>query len=130
LVATKKWSRYLFPDGTVDAMVDDSGDPGFQSWKQGLELGMAGASDLMKAEMIKHMNAGTLWLIEDKDGKFQVLGTTDDAIFMKKSWKLGKKGNDKRGWTLKGEVDGLPFGLIHMDPTLVLAATFNADPVL
>lgn len=128
LVATKKWAHYLLPDGTADAGVDDSGDPGYQSWKQTVELALAGASDAVKAEIKKMMNAGCLLLIEDKDGRYQVCGTTDDPIYLKKSWKLGKKGNDKRGWTLKGEVDGLPFGLIHLDATLLVAATFATEP--
>jgi hypothetical protein len=127
LVATKKWSQYLVPDGTLDYKVDDSGDPSFQSYKHMIEFMMAGKSKALRAEMQKYINAGALFLIEDKDGEYILIGSTDDPIFLKKSFALGKKGNDKRGYTLKGEVDGLTFGVVTLQTSLL--ATFSPNLV-
>ncbi|MGL4630294.1 MAG: hypothetical protein ACRCVT_03735 [Leadbetterella sp.] len=127
LVATKKWSQYAFPDGTLDYKVDDGGDPSFQSYKHMIEFMLAGKSKAVRAEMAKYINAGALFLVEDKDGDYILIGSTDDPIFLKKSFALGKKGNDKRGYTLKGEVDGVTFGVVTLASTLL--ATFSPNLV-
>jgi hypothetical protein len=125
LVTGKKWSQYNFPDGTLDYKVDDSGDPGYQSYKHSVEFALAGSSDELHIEMDKFINAGVMFLIEDKNGEFQIAGSTDDPIFLKKSFALGKKGNDKRGYTLKGEVDGLIYGVVRVTKSLMTDLTFN-----
>lgn len=125
LVATKKFSQYLFPDGTLDYGVDDGGDPSFQSYKHTIEFMLAGMSKALRAEMVKFINAGCVFIVENKDGELIFIGSTDDPIFLKRSFKLGKKGNDKRGYTLKGEVDGLTFGVLTLQSTLVSTLTFN-----
>jgi hypothetical protein len=130
LVATKKFSHYSFPDGTLDIGTDDSGDPGYQSNKLSIEFMLAGNSDKLHAEVRKWKNAGLLFLVEDKSGDFILLGTTDDPIFVKSVFKLGKKGNDKRGYTVKGEVDGMNYGILKLAATLIATLTFNPEPVL
>lgn len=129
LVATKKWSQYLFPDGTLDYKVDDGGDPAYQSYKHMIEFMMAGKSKALRAEMKKYINAGCLFLIEDKDGEYILIGSTDDPIFLKKGFALGKKGNDKRGYTLKGEVDGLTFGVVTLQTSLLATLSPNLVPL-
>jgi hypothetical protein len=130
LVATKKFSHYSFPDGTLDTGTDDGGDPGFQSNKQSIEFMLAGSTDAIHGEVRKWKNAGLLFLVEDKSGDFNLLGSTDDPIFVKSVFKLGKKGNDKRGYTVKGEVDGLNYGVLKLQTSLVATLTFNPEPVI
>lgn len=125
LVATKKFSEYAIPDGTLDYKVDDSGEPGYQSFKHSIEFALAGSSDALHGEMAKYTNAGVIFIIQDKSGDYAVCGSTDDPIFLKKTFALGKKGNDKRGYTLKGEVDGLSFGYMRLQTALVATLEIN-----
>lgn len=129
MVATKKFSEYAFPDGTVDYKVDDGGDPSYQSFKHMVEFMMAGKSKALRAEMAKYINAGCIFLVEDKDGDYMLVGTTDDPIYLKKSFALGKKGNDKRGYTLKGEVDGLTHGVLTLQSSLIATLSPNLVPL-
>lgn len=125
-VAGFKWAEYLFTDGTASYDFDSNGDPGHQSYKHLVELAMAGRIAALRTEMAKHLNKGVIIIIEDKAGDFVVLGSTDDAIYLKKTFKGGKKGNDKRGYTLKGDVDGLMWEPPVLQASLV--ATLPIDP--
>jgi hypothetical protein len=80
--------------------------------------------------MVKYINAGVLFLVEDKSGEFNLAGSTDDPIFLKKSFMTGKKGNDKRGYILKGDVDGLTFGVTTLQATLLATLTFNSVTIV
>ena len=128
LAATAKWSQYLFPDGTAEFSFDGGGDPSYQSYKHMIEFALGGSSTAVRKEVRKFLNAGGIFLIEDKSGNFVVLGNTDDPIYLKPSFKSGKKGNDKRGYTLKGEVDGMMWEQIFLTSTLVSTLQFNAIP--
>lgn len=125
LVTGKKWSRYEFPDGTLDYKVDGGGDGGYQSYKHSVEYALAGNSEALHLEMSKYVNAGVMFMIEDKNGEFMMVGSTDDPIFMKPAFALGKKGNDKRGYVAKGEVDGQTYGVALVTKTLLTGLTFN-----
>jgi hypothetical protein len=125
-VAGAGWAEYIFPDGTVSFDSDFNNDPGYQSWKQMMEIALAGHSKQVRGEVAKFLNAGCVWAIEDKDGEFNIIGTTDDAVFVKGGFKGGKKGTDKKGYTLKGEVDGLPFDITPLKQTLVPSLVFLA----
>lgn len=128
LVATTKWSQYLFPDGTAEFSFDGGGDPSYQSYKHMVEFALAGSSDGVRREVKKYLNAGGIFLIEDKSGNFVVLGNSDDPIYLKPSFKSGKKGNDKRGYTLKGEVDGMMWEQVFLTPALISTLEFNSMP--
>lgn len=110
LRAGAKWVEYVVPDGTSELSIDDSNDPGYMSYKHTLDFALAGSSKALHSEMGKFLNAGALYFVEDKDGNYILTGSTDDPHFTKKPFKTGKKGNDKRGYTAKSEVDGLTFG--------------------
>jgi hypothetical protein len=129
LVATKKWSEIACPDGTLDYKVEDSGDPSYQSFKHSIEFMLAGNNKALRAEMAKYINAGCLFIIEDKDGNHILVGSTDDPIFLNKAFGLGKKGNDKRGYTLKGSVDGLRFGVVTLQASLLATLSPNLVPL-
>ncbi|OIN61182.1 hypothetical protein [Arsenicibacter rosenii] len=125
--AQDKWAEYLFPDGTASLDSDGGGDPGYQSFKHVAELALAGLSKDVRAEIKKHKNAGCVIVMEMKDGQFLVAGSSDDPIFLKSSFKGGKKGNDKRGFTLKGDVDGMMWDLAVLPAALV--EDLAIDPV-
>lgn len=108
----------MFPDGTAEITSDGAGDAGYQSYKHSVEFMMAGFSKEVRKEVKKHLNAGSVCIVEMKDGQFAVAGSSDDPIFLKSSFKGGKKGNDKRGFTLKGDTDGMMWDL----PVLTAAA--------
>lgn len=129
LVVGAKWSQYLFPDGTAEFSFDGGGDPAYQSYKHMIEFALAGSSDNVRKEVSKYLNAGGIFLIEDKSGNFVVLGNSDDPIYLKPSFKSGKKGNDKRGYTLKGEVDGMMWEQVFLTPALIATLEFNALPI-
>lgn len=119
LVSGASWAEYKFPDGTASFDSDFTGDAGYESWKHMMEISLAGHSDAVRKEVSKHLNAGSLWIMEDKDGEYNVLGSTDDPIFVKGGFKGGKKGNDKRGYTLKGEVDGMSWDILPITKSLI-----------
>ncbi|GAB3936930.1 hypothetical protein [Larkinella terrae] len=126
MVGTNKFAEYQFPDGTAEVASDSNGDPGFQSHKHTIELMLAGFSKAIQGELKKHLNAGSVWIVEMNDGQFVVVGSSDNPIFLKKSFKGGKKGNDKRGFTLKGDQDGFMWDLLPIQASLV--ATLPIQP--
>lgn len=119
LVATKKWSKFMFPVGTADHKSDSAGDLGYQNYKHSVEFALAGKSGAVRVEMSKFVNAGALFLIEEKDGSYTLRGSTDDPISVQRSYASGKGGNDKKGYTAKGEADGIPFADLQVAATLL-----------
>jgi hypothetical protein len=117
------WAEYKFPDGTASFDSDFGGDSSYESWKQMIEVSLAGHSDTVRQEVAKHLNAGSLWVMEDKDGDYNVIGSSDDPLFLKGGFKGGKKGNDKRGYALKGEVDGMSWDVTPLKSDCVLYLT-------
>ncbi|TAF02278.1 MAG: hypothetical protein EAZ80_01660 [Runella slithyformis] len=127
---TTKWAEYMFPDGTASVASDGGGDPGYESFKHMVEIAMAGFSKEVRKEIRKHLNAGSVWIFELKDGKYVVAGSSDDPIFVKPSFNSGKKGNDKRGYTMKGEVDGITWDLPVLTSALVTGLPIAPLPVV
>lgn len=128
LASGAKWSQYLFPDGTADFNFDGGGDPSYQSYKHMVEFALAGSSNAVRKEVRKFLNAGGVFMFEDKSGNFVILGSSEDPIYLKPGFKSGKKGNDKRGYTLKGEVDGMTWEQVFLTPSLIASLQFNALP--
>ncbi|MGA0558296.1 hypothetical protein ACO2Q8_16675 [Larkinella sp. VNQ87] len=127
MAAGKAFAEYQYPDGTCSLDDDAGGDPGFQSYKHTLEFMMAGFSKELAAEIRKHLNAGCVVIVEQNDGQFVVGGSSDNPIYVKPGFKSGKKGNDKRGYTLKGEQDGFMWGILPLKPTAVAALGLLPD---
>ncbi|TDB66828.1 hypothetical protein [Arundinibacter roseus] len=109
-----KWARYECPDGTIEVSSEKQGDPGFQSYKHAIEFMFSGFSKAIQAELEKYMNAGAVFIVEMNDGTYAVVGSSDNAIFVKQAFKGGKKGNDKRGFTMKGEQDGFVWDILPL----------------
>jgi hypothetical protein len=117
----KKWAEYEFPDGTFNLSDDGSGDPGFQSFKHTVEFMIAGFAKDIQVEIMKHLNAGSVIIGELNDGQYFVAGSSDNPIFIKPSGTSGKKGNDKRGYTMKGEQDGFMWPLTPLSTSVATA---------
>lgn len=109
LAATKTFIEYLVPDGTASADWDQQGDSSFESYQHMVELMLAGFSTGVRTELKKMINSGCVVVVEMKDEQYVVYGSVSDPIRFKASFKSGKKGNEKRGATLKGVVDGMRF---------------------
>lgn len=116
---TTTWAQYWFADGTASYDFEMGNDPSFQSCKHALELVMAGRNAELRAESKKHFNRGSVVIVEDKTGDFVVLGASDEAIYLKAAFKGGKKGNDKRGYTMKGDAEGMMWEPPVLDAALV-----------
>jgi hypothetical protein len=121
------FAEYDFPDGTFSLTDSQDGDPGFQSYKQATSFMLAGFGAKKAAEVKKHLNSGSVVIGEMNDGSFAVAGSSDNAIYHKFSFSSGAKGNDKRGYTGKGEQDGFMWGILPLKPELV--ATLPLLPV-
>lgn len=117
----KKFAVYECPDSTVDIMSQSSGDPGYASYRHAINFSLAGFSKELVAELAKHRNAGSVFVVEQNDGQYSVVASSDNPIFLKSDFKTGKKGADKRGYELKGEQDGFTFDICPLKPTLATA---------
>jgi hypothetical protein len=114
LINTEKFAKYECPDGTIEVSSEKQGDPGFQSYKHAIEFMLAGFSKSIQGELDKYMNAGAIFVVEMNDGTYLVVGSSDNPIFVKQAFKGGKKGNDKRGFTVKGEQDGYVWDVLPL----------------
>lgn len=123
-----KFVEYLFPKNTCNVDSDGGGDAGYQNYKHMIALAMAGFSKEVRKEAKKHLNAGSVWIVQMKGGEFVVVGSSDDPIFLATSFKSGKGGKDKRGYEMKGEADGLSWDLPVIPESLI--ATLDVVSVL
>jgi hypothetical protein len=123
-----KFVEYLFPKNTCFIDSDGSGDPSYQNYKHMLNISMAGFSKEVRKEAKKQLNAGTVWIVQQKGGEFVVVASSDDPIFLNTGYKSGKGGKDKRGYEMKGEADGLAWDLPVIPAALM--ATLDVISVL
>ena len=119
MVAGKKFAEYECPNQTIDIMSQSQGDPGYMGFSHSINFSMAGYSKELVSEMSKHRNAGSVYIVEQNDGQYCVVGCSDRPIFLKSDFKTGKKGADKRGFDLKGTQDGIMFDITPLKATLV-----------
>ncbi|MDR6195184.1 hypothetical protein [Siphonobacter sp. SORGH_AS_0500] len=129
LFAGKKFAEYEFPDGTFELADDGGGDPGFQSYKHTADFMLAGFDKKLVAELRKHLNTASVIIGELNDGQLAVIGSSDNGIYLKPSFKSGKKGNDKRGYTIKGEQDGFMWGVMPLKAEIAAALPLLSAPV-
>jgi hypothetical protein len=124
-VATE-WPVYECPQNTISFDDENTGSPGFQSFKQMVELQLAGFSKENQVELAKHLNAGSVVLVELNDGQWACVGASYNPIFLQASGKSGSKGSDARGKTLKGEQEGFMFGVTPVAAAVITDITFAA----
>ncbi|GAB3256027.1 hypothetical protein GCM10027347_17580 [Larkinella harenae] len=121
LKAGKSFAEYEFAPDTFSMDDASQGDPGFMSYKHSVGFMIAGFGKDIVSEMQKHLNAGCVIIAELNDGQFVVGGSSDNPFYLKKEFKGGAKGADKRGNTLKGEQDGFMWGLTPLAASVVTA---------
>lgn len=119
-----KFVEYLFPKNTCNVDSDSGGDASYQNYKHMIALSLAGFSKEVRKEAKKHLNAGSVWIVQLKGGEFVVVSSSDDPIFLSTSFKSGKGGKDKRGYEMKGEADGLSWDLPVLPASLVAQLDF------
>ncbi len=100
------FAEYQCPDGTVEVSGGLAGDASYMNYKHNIGFSFAGFSKEITAELRKYQNAGCVFAVEFNDGKYGVLGSSDNPLYLKTDFKSGRKGSDKRGYDLKGEQDG------------------------
>jgi hypothetical protein len=93
-----------------------------------INLAMAGFSKEVRKEAKKHLNAGSVWIVQQKGGEFVVVASSDDPIFLNTGYKSGKGGKDKRGYEMKGESDGMAWDLPVIPDALM--ATLDVVSIL
>jgi hypothetical protein len=123
-----KWAKYIFPNGTCTVTSDSSGDNAYQSYKHGITFNLAGFTRARK-EVRKHLNAGSVWIVQMKGDEYVVVSSSDDPIFMKSSFTTGAKGGDKRGYVMKGEADNLMFDLPILTAAMLAQLDFELVPM-
>jgi hypothetical protein len=119
-----KFVEYLFPKGTCWVDSEDSGDPSYQNYKHVLNISLAGFTTEVRQEATKHINAGTVWIVQQKGGEYVVAGSSDEPLFLNSMYKSGKGGKDKKGYEMKGEVEGMQFDLPVVPVSLVSQIDF------
>jgi len=126
MVALAKWAEYQCPDGSVEVSSEQQGNPGYQSFKHNVDFALAGFSKTIQKELAKDLNAGAVFIAEMNDGTYVVVGSSDNPIYTKRTFKSGKKGNDPRGFTLKGEQDGFMWDILPLATAEVAALEITA----
>jgi hypothetical protein len=124
LAIESAWATYEFPDATSEVTSEKTGNPGFESYKHKIEYMFAGFSKTIQKELAKYLNAGAVFLVEMGDGQWVVVGSSKNPVYMKQSFKGGKKGSDPRGFTMKGEADGLMWDLLPLADAVVADLVF------
>ena len=128
LITGNKIAVYDFPDGKVEVSSEKQGDPGFQSFKHNIEFMFASFSKAHQAELSKHLNAGAVFFVEMGDGLFCVVGSSKNPVYTKQSFKSGKKGGDPRGFTMKGDADGVMWDILPLSSTVASSLIFEPVP--
>ena len=125
LVTLKTFKIIEVPQNTVRTYDKSSGDPGFQSYMQGIEFSMAGFSKEITVELLKHKNAGCVFLVENSNGTWKCVGTKLAPIFLDIEGDSGKNGGDKNGYVLKGEQTSMPFLCLPVATSVISGLTFT-----
>jgi hypothetical protein len=92
-------------DNSAFADFENQGDRYYQSYKHVMGLELAGQTQVQSIEMRKHVNTGGIYFTETNDGVIRVYGSKLSPIVLKSKGASGKKGGDKRGYTLTGDSD-------------------------
>lgn len=107
-VATGKTVAVIEPaDNSAFADFENQGDRYYQSYKISMGLDIAGLTKEQSIEIRKYLNTGCIFFMEYHDGSVRVYGSKLAPIVLKSKGTSGKKGGDKRGYTMTGDNDSL-----------------------
>jgi hypothetical protein len=92
-------------DNSAGMDFENQGDRYYQSFKHSVMFDIAGLSKAQSIELAKYVNTGAIFFFEMMDGEIRVIGSKLSPIVLKQKGTSGKKGGDKRGYTLSGDND-------------------------
>ncbi|WP_439555061.1 hypothetical protein [Dyadobacter sp.] len=92
-------------DNSANFTFENQGDRYYQSFKHALALDIAGLTKAQSVELRKFLNTGCIFFVETNDGDIRVIGSKLSPIVLKSKGDSGKKGGDKRGYSLTGDND-------------------------
>lgn len=94
-------------DNSAFADFENQGDRYYQSYKIAMGFDIAGLTKAQSIEMRKFLNTGAIFFVEGHDGEVRVYGSKLAPIVLKSKGSSGKKGGDKRGYSMTGDNDSL-----------------------
>lgn len=107
-VAVGKTVAVIEPaDNSAFADFENQGDRYYQSYKIAMGFDIAGLTKSQSIEMRKFLNTGAIFFVEGHDGEVRVYGSKLAPIVLKSKGSSGKKGGDKRGYSMTGDNDSL-----------------------
>lgn len=127
LAAGAKWALYELPENTISWDSEETGDQGYQQFKHMLQFNMAKTTKEVNAELRKHVNAKSVFIVEGNDDQWHAVGSKQNPIVTKKTAKSGIRGSEQRGHLVKGESEGHKFDVCPLDSATATALTFD-DP--
>lgn len=125
-VAVGKTVAVIEPaDNSAFADFENQGDRYYQSYKISMGFDIAGLTKAQSIEMRKYLNTGCIFFVEYHDGEVRVYGSKLAPIVLKSKGSSGKKGGDKRGYSMTGDNDSLMTEPPFYPSTLALPGMFD-----
>lgn len=124
LAALAKFARVIPPSDSIDGNYTTEGRRGYQGIKHEAMWENAGYSSAILAENAKYINAGVVVLKELSDNRWIVLGSRQNPLDVTVSAKIGKGGNDERGFTYTASRSNNAWFPPVLDNAVVTALTF------
>lgn len=126
-VAEGKTIAVITPaDNSASMDFESQGDRFYQSYKHMIALDLAGQTKEQSIELHKYVNTGAIFFLEYNDGDIRVVGSKLSPIVLKQKGSSGKKGGDKRGYTLSGDNDNFVIEPPFYPSTLALPGMTSA----
>jgi hypothetical protein len=99
-------AEYKVPQNT--AMYSDvlAGNRGYQAYRHVVGYQMAGLSKGLLKELLKDINAGAVYFLEDTNGNINVAGTSKKGLPLNTTGNSGKDGSEQRGKVMAAEEVG------------------------
>jgi hypothetical protein len=99
-------AEYVVPQNT--AMYSDTlaGNLGYQAYRHVVGYQMAGLSKQLLRELLKDINAGAVYFLEDTNGNINVAGTSKKGLPLNTTGNSGKDGSEQRGKVMAAEEVG------------------------
>ena len=112
-------------DNSCEITTESQGMRFYQSYKNGVAFEIAGWGATQMKELKKFVNTGCIFFAEMHDGQIKVIGSKLNPIVLTQKAMTGKKGGDKRGYTLSGDNDSFMFEPPIYPTTLALPGMTN-----
>lgn len=92
-------------DNSVFMEFEQMGERYYQYFRHSTGFELAGLTQEQAGEMRKYLNTGVVLFLEYNDGDIRVVGTRLKPVGIKAKGATGKKGGDKRGYTITADND-------------------------